>query len=248
MYLIIEIIPRLSSPVYEIETLKIKINYQRLANYYSNHDTFVKLPYDKFNSSEIFKNLLSPFHRQCFLGNLDSQPSIIRPAKNKEILHYNSPSLYFVSTPVAGIVYPLSPSSLVSVSIAIHGILSHFFLPPPPSFPDISYRAVSWKGRFYIFLVDSLPRIIWLDAILNCAFPIILSRLWYSMRNACSLLFLPLPLSGVHERLSMEIFGELKSRYYTFWRRRIYLNLFPFNKAIRIQEYIEKLRRFLRSR
>lgn len=218
MYLIIEIIPRLSSP--EIETLKIKINYQRLANYYSNHDTFVKLPYDKFNSSEIFKNLLSPFHRQCFLGNLDSQPSIIRPAKNKEILHYNSPSLYFVSTPVAGIVYPLSPSSLVSVSIAIHGILSHFFLPPPPSFPDISYRAVSWKGRFYIFLVDSLPRIIWLDAILNCAFPIILSRLWYSMRNACSLLSPPPPpirdsrtiIDGNFWRIEIEVLHFLTSK------------------------------------
>lgn len=123
-----------------------------------------------------------------------------------------------------------------------------FLSSPPPPFPDISYRAVSWKGRFYIFLVDSLPRIIWLDAILNCAFPIILSRLWYSMRNACSLLSPPPPPSGVHERLSMEIFGELKSRYYTFWRRRIYLNLLPFNKAIRIREYIEKLRRFLRSR
>lgn len=147
-YLIIEIIPRLSSP--EIETLKIKINYQRLANYYSNRDTFVKLPYDKFNSSEIFKNLLSPFHRQCFLGNLDSQPSIIRPAKNKEILHYNSPSLYFVSTPVAGIVYPLSPFSLVSVSIAIHGILSHFFLPPSP-FPRYFVSRCFVKGPLLYF-------------------------------------------------------------------------------------------------
>lgn len=150
-YLIIEIIPRLSSLVYEIETLKIKINYQRFANYYSNRDTFVKLPYDKFNSSEIFKNLLSPFHRQCFLGNLDSQPSIIRPAKNKEILHYNSLSLYFVSTPVAGIVYPLSPSSLVSVSIAIHGILSHFFLPPLPLSPIFRIALFRERAAFIFF-------------------------------------------------------------------------------------------------
>lgn len=95
-----------------------------------------------------------------------------------------------------------------------------FLSSPPPPFPDISYRAVSWKGRFYIFLVDSLPRIIWLDAILNCAFPIILSRLWYSMRNACSLLSPPPPsirgsrtiIDGNFWRIEIEVLHFLTSK------------------------------------
>lgn len=119
--------------------------------------------------------------------------------------------------PVSFIHSPPSPSFRYRLQSTAFFPISFF---PPPPFPDISYRAVSWKGRFYIFLVDSLPRIIWLDAILNCAFPIILSRLWYSMRNACSLLSPPPPpirgsrtiIDGNFWRIEIEVLHFLTSK------------------------------------